>query len=596
MKSLVSFWSELAIELAGLCGTDASRDIETVSRRSRDEGDAFLRITLPLFDKAFLQALERRQFSSDLISGFRMRGGLPLFLGGFLRNIFASDGALLDVPCVESIRSVRQLCCLYGKIEGECTPQRNLAAIDAYVEADDACARWDLASPASLIQEMSHVANRVLGPLLSSADRKVSLDELNPKHGPGQTADRLLGNQKWDAEYWPAHLESRFPWVEWGTVNYRFADDREDLRASTHVVPARLTLVPKTMSSPRVIVMEPTSLQFMQQALLSTTVESIEKTTSMIGFADQEVNRSMARVGSITRDLVTLDLSEASDRVTYLQAASCFTSAPHLWDAMDACRSSEVDLAMGRGKRSVEKFASMGSAVCFPVEAVVFLTAIFMAIRRYHRRADSGFDLTRSFIKQFEGRVRVYGDDIVVPMEYLPDVSDVFALLGWKINQNKSFSEGNFRESCGGDYWNGHDVTPVRVRNPFPTSIRQTAQVQSVVSLRNQLYQAGYWGVVRSLDRQLTTLFRGYFPIVEETSTALGRHSVSFKPLWLGTDGYQRPLTRAFRVRAVIPKNPCSEVGALLKCLLSPGKDSEHLQRSGRPVDASINLRWVPVA
>lgn len=593
MKSLVSFWAVLAQELASLCGTDASRDVVTLSRRCEHEGDSFLRITLPAFGKAFDRALEEGRFSSNLATGFRRQGGLPAFLGGFLRNVFAPDGVLLDAPCVESIRSVRQLAAVFGKIEGDCTPQRNLAAIDAYIKADDECARWDLTSPTLLLEELSHVANRVLVPWLASADRKVGRDELMPKHGPGQTADRLLGNRKYDLAYWPDHLESRFPWVEWAVPNYRYGSSGQE-PSSPHVVPARLTLVPKTMSTPRVIVMEPTSLQFMQQAVLATLVESIESSTSMIGFTDQDMNQSMARSASLSRDLATLDLSEASDRVTYLQAASCFNGLPNLWEALDATRSSEVIVA--GAQRTVSKFASMGSAVCFPVEAVVFLTAIFTAIRRHHRKADSGFDLTSSFVRKLEGRVRVYGDDLLVPVEYLSEVRSLFAQLGWVINESKSFAESHFRESCGGDYWRGCDVTPVRVRHPFPTSLRQIDEVQSFVSLRNQLYMAGYWGSAAHLDSRIHTLFRGRFPIVKETSSALGRHSVSFEPLWLGTDGYQRALTRAYRVRTVIPKNGASERGSLMKCLIAPGKSDDHLVRSGRPVDASINLRWMPVA
>jgi hypothetical protein len=533
--------------------------------------------------------------SSDLFPGFRGRGGFPLFLGGFLRNIFASDGTLLDVPCTESIRAVRQLCAVFGKIEGECTPQRKIAAINEYIKADEECARWDLTSPSTLLQELKDVSNRVLAPWLASADRKICRDELTPKHGPGQTADRLLGNKKFDLDYWPDHLESRFPWIEWGVPNYRYGDSGARVTPLSHVVPARLTLVPKTMSTPRVIVMEPTSLQYMQQALLAVLTESIEQSTSMIGFTDQEANRLMARSSSVKRDLATLDLSEASDRVTYLQAASIFSNFPSIWEALDATRSSEVELPLGRGSRSVHKFASMGSAVCFPVEAVAFLVAIFVAIRRHHREIDSGFELTLPFIKQFEGRVRVYGDDILVPVRYLSDVRELFDQLGWKINARKSFWKSNFRESCGGDYWDGEDVTPVRVRHSFPTSIRQTAEVQSLVSLRNQLYLAGYWKTAAHLDRRIHELFRGLFPIVSETSPALGRTSVSFQGIAKGTDRYQRALTRAYTVRTVIPKNPASEVGALLKCLISPGKDDDHLLRSGRPSDVSIIRRWMPV-
>jgi hypothetical protein len=600
MKSLVSFWAALATELGDLCGINASRDIETVSRRCVDEGDAFLRITLPTFGKAFDKALEQGEYTSDLSVGFRRRGGgLPLFLGGFLRNIFAPDGALLSNPCTESIRSVRQLTAVFGKIEGEVSPRRKIAAVRAFCEADDACFLWDLTSPPALLKELEEVSNRIVAPMLARADFKVSKDDIVPRHGPGQTADRLLGNEKFDLTYWPTHLEARFSWADWAVPNYRFISGKEQATASTHVVRARQTLVPKTMSTPRVIVMEPTSLQYMQQGLMATMVESIESTTDLVGFSSQERNREMARSGSLNRDLATLDLSEASDRVTYLQAGAVFSGLPNLWEALDATRSTEVDLWGDTGNREIHKFASMGSAVCFPVEAVVFLAAIFVAIRRYHRRIDAEFDLTWSFARKLEGLVRVYGDDLVVPVEYLPSVREVFAQFGWKINSSKSFYRGNFRESCGGDYWCGSDVTPVRVRHPFPTNRRQVSETQSLVSLRNQLYHAGYWRTVQYLDGRIHELFlsrrRGVlFPIVKETSAVLGRESVSFEPIGLGTDRYQRALTLGFVPRVVIPKNGCSEVGALLKCLIAPGKDDEHLERSGRPSAVSIKQRWMP--
>ncbi len=593
MKSLVSLWGTLALELGTLCGIDASRDIVTLSRRCESEGDAFLRITLPSFGKAFERALEEGRFSPNFQSSFKTRGGLPVFLRGFLEKIFTPDGTLRQHTCTESIRAVRQLTAVCGKIEGVCTPRRNNAAIAEYVAADEECHAWDMSLP-SILDELHQVAKRGLVPLISHADWKVSRDDIVPRHGPGNTADRLLGNKKFDCDYWPHELETRFPWSEWGVPNYRYADSSDRaLTPLTHVVPARLTLVPKTMSKPRVIVMEPTAVQYMQQALLAVITDSIERASNMIGFTDQSSNRSMARSASVSLGLVTLDLSEASDRVTYLQAASVLGVTPHLWEALKATRSRLVELPSGE-IRGIHKFASMGSATCFPVEAMVFYTAILLAVRNHHRKADAEFDLSWSFIKQFEGRIRVYGDDCIFPVEYLPEVEAVFDQLGWKINRNKTFSKSFFRESCGGDYWNGEDVTPARLKKPIPTTLRQIAEVQSFVAFRNQVYHLGLWRTAAQCDRLLERVLRGVYPIVEETSPALGRTSVSFKPLWLGTDRYQRALTRAWTVKATIPKNQSSEVGALLKCLISPGRDDEHLWRSGRPSAVSIKQRWMP--
>lgn len=590
MQSLVQLWRQLSIELGLLCDTNVSRDNETVSRRVKDEGDAFLRITLPAFGKGFDRSLELGQVSSDLFPGFRFRGGLPCFLGGFLRNVFDASGRILDDPCVESIQAVRQLCLMFGKIRGECTSRRNREAVRGYIQADDLCGIWDETLP-SAASELVDVSRLLLGWLLSDADWRVLNDELSPRHGPGATADKLLGNKKFDMDYWPDHLDSRFPWDEWAIANPRYSEDGPNrsipLRAAT------LCLVPKTMLTPRIIVEEPTALQYMQQALMRVMVKSIEQRTSMIGFSDQEVNRDMARSGSISGSLATLDLSEASDRVTYMQAKLCFSATPNLWEGLDACRSSTVELPTGI-TRTVYKFASMGSAVCFPVEACVFAVAIFAAIRRHHRKMDRSFDLTHAFIKSFEGKVRVYGDDIIIPVEYLSDVEELFSELGWVINRRKSFSNGKFRESCGGDYWNGFDVTPVRVRDPLPTSIRQSHQMHSLVSLRNQLYMAGYWQTTAHLDRWLGKLLKGNFPVAGDQVDGFVRHSRSFEPRGFATDRYQRPLVRAFRNISPIPKNQASEHGALIKCLTVTSVDGDHLMRSGRPSVVYTKLRWIP--
>lgn len=605
MKSLVSWWESLANEAGDLCGISASRDIRTMSRRCEKEGDAFLRITLPTFGKAFDRAISNGRWDPTLCTSFKHRGGLPVFLRGFLDLIFTPDGVLRAMPCTEAIRSVRQLAAVYGKIEGACSPQRDIAAIAEYCRADDECLDWDLGPHGDLLDELREVANRVVVPFLAEADFKISNDEIVPSHGSGSTADRLMGNLKYDLEYWPAHLESRFPWIDWAVPNHRYGDhwveDEWGINpthspgndTSTPVVPAKLTLVPKTMSSPRVIVMEPTSLQYMQQGLWRCMRDSIERSTTLVGFIRQDLNRDMARRGSIDGSLVTLDLSEASDRVTYLQAASVIGVLPNIWEALDATRSTEVKLPDGT-IRHINKFASMGSAVCFPVEAVVFMTAIMAAIRRHHRKADPAYDLKYSFLRKLEGYVRVYGDDCIFPVEYLPEVEEVFQSLGWKINTNKTFSKGNFRESCGGDYWCGEDVTPVRARRPLPSSLRQAAEVQSLVSFRNQLYMAGYWKTTGVVDRALDVVLKGTFPIVKDTSAALGRTSVSFEPIGLGTDRYQRSLTKAYWVKELIPKNESSDRGKLLKCLIAPGKRDDHLLQSGRPSAVSIKRKWMP--
>lgn len=592
MKRLEQLWISLAEELADLCGVDASRDVIETSRRTKHEGDAFLRITLPAYGKAFDRALEQGRMSSDLFAGFQHRGGFPLFLAGFLRNVFGSDGRMLDVPCTESISAIRQLAGFCGKVEGDCSAARNRKAVQEYIEADDRCAEWDSNSPTELLEELASVGKLALGWILGAADYAVSIDNIVPSHGPGATADGLRGNTKYDLDYWPDHLHSRFPWWEWAVVGRRSLEDGAGPNRSTSLRPAKMSLVPKTMSRPRVIVEEPTALMYMQQGLWRAMRDSIESATVQIGFADQERNREMALSSSVTRTHATLDLSEASDRVTKRQAESVFSALPNLWEALIATRSDRVRLPDG-SVRTVNKFASMGSAVCFPVEASVFWVAILTAIRRHYRKTNASFELTWRFLRNLEGQVRVYGDDLIVPVDCLPEVEELFQELGWKINTAKSFSKSYFRESCGGDYWHGRDVTPVRVRRPIPSNRRQIAEVHSYVNLRNQLYLAGYWRTARLVEDQLFRLLNGVFPIAEDEVNGWIRVSRSFLGKTQATNSMQQHLVKAWTLSSPIPVNPASEYGSLLKCLLVKSLDEDHLQRSGRPSSVYTKKRWV---
>jgi len=123
----------------------------------------------------------------------------------------------------------------------------------------------------------------------------------------------------------------------------------------------------------------------------------------------------------------------------------------------------------------------MGSALTFPIESMVFLTIVFLAKEEELRRP-----LTRKDIKSLRGQVRIYGDDIIVPIGLVPAVVRLLEAFGLKVNQNKSFWNAKFRESCGGDYYQGHDVTVVRLRSLFPTNRKHALEMASTVSFRNQ--------------------------------------------------------------------------------------------------------------
>jgi hypothetical protein len=300
----------------------------------------------------------------------------------------------------------------------------------------------------------------------------------------------------------------------------------------------------------------------------------------------------MARLGSKDGALATLDLSEASDRVSNRLVLRMLKNFPSLAGAVSSSRTQRVDVP-GYGIISIAKFASMGSAVCFPIEAMVFLTTIFAGIMKQLNRP-----LREDDISRFHGSVRVYGDDIIIPIEYTQSVTMALEAIGLKVNPNKSFWTGKFRESCGKDYYDGHDVSVTYVRRVLPTSRHDAQEVMSAVSLRNQLYKAGLWKTAGFLDDYLRNLLRK-LPNVAETSQALGRHS------FLGFQGERdcpmlhKPLVKAYVSVSKPRVSKLDGPDALLKFFLKRGSDpifdAKHLERYGRPESVDIKLRWASV-
>jgi hypothetical protein len=90
------------------------------------------------------------------------------------------------------------------------------------------------------------------------------------------------------------------------------------------------------------------------------------------------------------------------------------------------------------------KFSSMGNGATFGLETLIFYAAV--------RAVGSK-------------RGTAYGDDLIIESELYPALIKLLRFLGFIPNEDKSFAEGPFRESCGKDYFNGVDVTPFYLRS-----------------------------------------------------------------------------------------------------------------------------------
>lgn len=611
-NSLISLWRELANELASWCHTSAADDYKKLVSRVKSEGLSFLTITLPQYAKDFERSLEVGSVGPGLFTGFTRKGGLPLFLGGFLGQVFDSSGALLECPSVDCILAIRQLTLVFAKIEIDCSPERRDRAIAKYLECERDLERASCISP-ELEFRFKRMARLLWSEAFQCVDESVYAMDLIPKHGPGATADKLVGNAKFNQREWTDRLERSFPYVDYALPSWRLYDhdDPPVFLEPGAERPVKVITVPKTLKAPRIIAIEPTCMQYTQQAVSQRLVEVLEKGlcrhphgrrhkfgfSGFVGFEKQEVNRLLALEGSVNRRLATLDLSEASDRVSNGHVELLLTGFPHLSEAVQDSRSlkARVPAHFNRSEQIVElrKFASMGSALCFPIEALVFATIVFVSIEQELNKP-----LTRRDINSFRGKVRVYGDDIIVPTDYVSSVIRNLEAFGLKVNSDKSFWNGKFRESCGGDYYDGEWVTPIRCRRQFPRKLTDAKEVVSLVSFRNQLYMAGFWQTAKYLDNtHIRPLTRGDWSIVDETCADLGRISVfPYRQQGMFSRTHT-PAVRGVRVRYRIPASPLEGPGALLKFFLKqgdePSQDERHLERQGRAVVVGIKRGWI---
>lgn len=629
------------IDATTKCTADVSdlRDLETIRSRVKHEGMSFLTISLPRFALGFERSLATEQIDPSNFAGFQLvkNGVIPVFLQGILGQMFdretgkmikyepprdnqvSCELATSDFPTL--VEAVRQICRSFAKIEIDCSPRRVQSALDSFYSIEQELQTFS--APDEERAKFLAVSHMLWDNMVAD----FSVSKLLPKHGPGATAEKITGNSKHSWQRWHDRLEPYFPLLSNG-YPLGLPEDAEELKNVSIVSeddeqPVRVVVVPKTLKSPRIIAIEPVCMQYTQQAIrdyLYDTLESYSVTRDRVNFRDQSINQRMALIASTTGDHVTIDLSEASDRVPLSLAMEMFGASPELRDSILACRSTSATLPDGRIIRPLGKFASMGSALCFPIEAMFFYTICIVALME-----DNGLSYTFRNIKKMAREVYIYGDDIIAPKVNADAILDHLQKNNCKVNTEKTFRSGNFRESCGVDAFGGYVVTPTYIRRVRPKGRQQSTELISWCATANLFYQKGYWRTASLMFNYIEKIL-GPLPYVLETSSALGRYSF----LGLETVGRQNPKLQRNEIFGWIPKPVYrSDIldgwAALTKCFLlmdqhAPKErrlpkgsekllmgldnpelfeeegviDKNHLKRTALHGTATLKRRWAP--
>lgn len=203
-----------------------------------------------------------------------------------------------------------------------------------------------------------------------------------------------------------------------------------------------LSSVPKNSKIDRIIAVEPGLNLFFQKAIGQSIKQRLKRWG--VDLTSQERNQELARQGSLSGLLATVDFSSASDSISrelvrYLLPERWFT-------VMNACRCHYGKKDKGSPSFHWEKFSSMGNGFTFELESLIFYAAALAAC---------------DLVKAPTHSVSVYGDDVIIPVAAYEAFASLSAYMGFLVNPEKSFNSGFFRESCGAHFVAGIDVKPI---------------------------------------------------------------------------------------------------------------------------------------
>lgn len=351
------------------------------------------------------------------------------------------------------------------------------------------------------VHEVFHLARRKIQSWLGPLEVEKVLD--GARHGPGgvvglkrpsTTPYFKLANSKMSCStgaYWYAvrSIASCDAWIRALAISEGLISNESGYSASCVPFETKIrladksititdynevTFVDKDATTKRSISIEPQLSVYLQLAVGG----HLKKVLASAGcnLSDQARNQELAHVGSVQQDLhdpVTLDLRMASD---CLATELVRELLPREWfDFLDSLRSRYGSF---RGETfEWAKFSSMGNGFTFELESMIF----YALAQACSDLSGETFWFSDTFGPAFKyAYVSVFGDDLVVPKSMVSHFSHILRFCGFRLNSDKSFVEGPFRESCGKDFWDGVDVRTFYLK-------RDLSRVRDLIHLHNGL-------------------------------------------------------------------------------------------------------------
>jgi len=403
--------------------------------RLETEGLGFISNSLPKLGKACeISLMTGSKLIRPAAFSKHWRSELPNFLYELFIKLFDDSGHPRMSETQDATWAfyvIRQVCLAFSKAKDIPSKMTVEEAFSGF--RDRVSENPEITAPSWLLNEARRLITCVLmddGRLHPSLAQWA--EEPYGRHGPGAVACKERGLNKW-----------KFRRIDGSDVSlYRF-NDLSPLPQGVAKPISRAICVPKDYKSLRVICAEPKEFQFAQQGLwdvLKFAIHANHLSRKSINFNHQEYNGRLCK----REDLATIDLKDASDTV---RLKLCRLLLPkEVFRLVTRYRSREISINGDRVRPTC--LASMGSALCFPME-----TLLFWAIARAACHPNSQHK-----------PLRVFGDDIVASKEDAPYIAKVLEQCGFRVNHDKTCINTPIRESCGSYTYAGNDVSIVRFK------------------------------------------------------------------------------------------------------------------------------------
>lgn len=475
--------------LADCCPDLTKKGKLYLRNRVKNEGIGFLTVTLPSLGDAILESLETGVFRCP--TAFERKGNcaLPKHLAeGLLLYCFSPDGSLRPDYSADTLRRMLQLCMYMKKLVLPADSNMVRKATRGFLERNEKVG----AKCAEVVAAMRNIASE-LHSTLSFPSVLSSLLCHPPRHTSGAVANKaamLVGGDP--VKHWTYRRSAESHGCsdimsEW--KDYYAVLPGEEAATLTPNRVMEYACVPKTATKVRVIGLVEADITYERVSLDAAMRDYLKYTTKSVEFRDQTINQKLALKGSLDGSWATIDSSAASDSVS-TELVEQVLGGFELFDSLLATRCTQVRISKDFWKeettRRLNIYSGMGDINCFAMLSFMMYLSSTAGIM-----LELGVD-PRTAINIAAGALRIYGDDVVVRREYLSGALRGMGGAGFVVNTSKSCTRvpraglrhGIRRESCGVDYVDGNDITPLYLR---VTGIVQSTKKGLRLRLRDDL-------------------------------------------------------------------------------------------------------------